>query len=112
MPSLLDFCAVINAANRYLAFLLTPKTPESGASAEGGRSVERDRESFHTSRLTGAISSSLNSVTDLFRDPSGNRGAKFPDKLFKVLDLKMQNIAMGKDPQSVSPPPSSTAPSD
>lgn len=83
----------------YLAFLLTPKPPESGASVEGGRNVERDRESFHTSRLTGAISSSLNSVTDLFRDPSGNRGAKFPDKLFKVLDLKMQNIAMGKDPQ-------------
>ncbi|KAG8902226.1 hypothetical protein FRC00_000142 [Tulasnella sp. 408] len=48
---------------------------------------------------TSAISSSFNSVTDLFRDPSGNRGAKFPDKLFKVLDLKMQNIAMGKDPQ-------------
>lgn len=69
---------------------------------DGGRNVERDRESFHTSRLTGAISSSFSSVTDLFRDPSGNRGAKFPDKLFKVLDLKMQNIAMGKDPQSVS----------
>ncbi|KIO19006.1 hypothetical protein M407DRAFT_224240 [Tulasnella calospora MUT 4182] len=83
----------------YLTYLLTPKIPEPGGGVDGGRNAERDRESFHTSRLTGAISSSLNSVTDLFRDPSGNRGAKFPDKLFKVLDLKMQNIAMGKDPQ-------------
>ncbi|KAG8934303.1 hypothetical protein FRC01_003816 [Tulasnella sp. 417] len=83
----------------YLTFLLTPKIPESVGGVDGGRNAERDRESFHTSRLTGAISSSLNSVTDLFRDPSGHRGAKFPEKLFKVLDLKMQNIAMGKDPQ-------------
>ncbi|KAG9012965.1 hypothetical protein FRB90_006371 [Tulasnella sp. 427] len=83
----------------YLAFLLTPKVPEASNGIEGPRNTESNRDSFHASRLTGAISSSIYSVTDLFRDPSGSRGAKFPDKLFKVLDLKMQNIAMGKDPQ-------------
>lgn len=67
--------------------------------SDGSRVLEREREAFHSSRLTGAISSSLNSLTDLFRDPTGHRGIKFPEKLFKVLDLKLQNIAMGKDPQ-------------
>ncbi|KAG8933689.1 hypothetical protein FRC01_007619 [Tulasnella sp. 417] len=72
---------------------------ESVVSGIDGPRTERDRESFHSSRLTGAISSSLNNLTDLFRDSTGHRNIKFPDKLFKVLDLKMQNIAMGKDPQ-------------
>lgn len=83
-----------------LAFLLTPRSPEPVMSGiDGLRPPERDRESFHSSRLTGAISSSLSTLTDLFRDPTGHRSIKFPEKLFKVLDLKMQNVAMGKDPQ-------------
>jgi len=36
----------------------------------------------------------------LFKDSrDGPKTVKFPEKLLKVLDAKMQNIAMGKDPQ-------------
>jgi hypothetical protein len=57
------------------------------------------------SRLSGAlggsiIPSSLFSIGDLFKDigRDGPKSVKFPEKLLKALDSKMQNIAMGKDP--------------
>ncbi|KAG8908954.1 hypothetical protein FRB99_000057 [Tulasnella sp. 403] len=78
--------------------------PSSHSEAPGNinadqRERERERESHH-GRLHGAISSSINSLAEILKDPSKDgRSVKFPDKLFKVLDQKMQNITMGKDPQ-------------
>ena len=54
---------------------------------------ERDRD--YSSRLHGAISSSIFSIGDLFRD--GQKGVRFPKDLIKVLEQKLQDIAMGKD---------------
>ena len=59
---------------------------------------ERDRD--YSSRLHGAISSSIFSIGDLFRD--GQKGVRFPKDLIKVLEQKLQDIAMGKDPACVS----------
>lgn len=79
---------------------MAPKvTPSTGPSTlEHHKDKEASRE--HHSRLTGALSSSIYSISDLFKDVGreGPRGVKFPEKLLKVLDTKMQNIAMGKDP--------------
>lgn len=56
----------------------------------------------HHSRLSGALSSSIFSIGDLFKDPrDGSKSVKFPEKLVKVLETKLQNIAMGKDPGCV-----------
>ncbi|KAG6857032.1 hypothetical protein H0H87_010705 [Tephrocybe sp. NHM501043] len=56
--------------------------------------VERERE--HSSRLS-ALSNF--SIGDMFRDVrDGPKSVKFPEKLLKVLEQKLQNIAMGKDP--------------
>ena len=39
------------------------------------------------------------SIGDLFKDirRKGPKSIKFPEKILKVLEMKMQNIAMGKD---------------
>jgi hypothetical protein len=63
------------------------------------------REKDYHSRFSGAISSSIVSIGDLFkdiRDGPGSKSVKFPEKLLKVLEQKLQNIAMGKDPACVS----------
>lgn len=53
----------------------------------------RDRE--HHSRLS-ALSNF--SIGDMFRDVrDGSKSVKFPEKLLKVLEQKLQDIAMGKD---------------
>lgn len=58
----------------------------------------RDRESH--SRLS-ALSNF--SIGDLFKDVrDGPKSVKFPEKLLKVLEQKLQNIAMGKDPACVT----------
>ncbi|KAF8578886.1 hypothetical protein K439DRAFT_1360906 [Ramaria rubella] len=46
------------------------------------------------------IQNSIFSIGDLFKDVGrdGPKSVKFPEKLVKVLEAKMQNIAMGKDP--------------
>jgi hypothetical protein len=62
------------------------------------------REKEHHSRLQGAISSSIFSIGDLVKDTisrDGSKGVKFPEKLLKVLEQKLQDIAMGKDPRCV-----------
>ncbi|KAF8216949.1 cytoplasm protein [Mycena galopus ATCC 62051] len=71
----------------YLAHLLVPK-PEAVATtpeARGPRSNLSALSNF--------------SIGDLFKDVrDGSKSVKFPEKLLKVLEQKLQNIAMGKDP--------------
>ena len=46
----------------------------------------------------GAISNSILSIGDLFKDVgSGPKSVKFPEKLLKVLEQRLQTISMGKD---------------
>lgn len=62
------------------------------------------REKEHVSRISGALSSSIFSLGDLFKDVrDGPKSVKFPEKLMKVLEQKLQDIAMGKDPACVLP---------
>ena len=81
-----------------LSYLIQPKplkTVTSGAEVQ---------EKEHTGRFSGAISNSIVSIGDLFkdiRDGPGSKSVKFPEKLLKVLEQKLQNIAMGKDPGCV-----------
>jgi len=59
----------------------------------------REREREH-SRLS-ALSSF--SIGDIFKDiRDGPKSVKFPEKLIKVLEQKLQDIAMGKDPECVT----------
>ncbi|KAG6812915.1 hypothetical protein H0H92_015467 [Tricholoma furcatifolium] len=75
-----------------LSYLMLPKTVESSPKVSTVDS--RDRE--HSSRLS-ALSNF--SISDMFRDVrDGPKSVKFPEKLLKVLELKLQNISMGKDP--------------
>ena len=49
-----------------------------------------------------SLSSSIYSIGDLFKDlREGSKSAKFPRDLLKVLENKLQLIAMGKDPACV-----------
>lgn len=71
---------------------MSPKPVETPAHEPEPR--ERD----HTSRISDAISSSILSIGDLFKDArDGHKSVKFPEKLLKVLETKLANIAMGKD---------------
>lgn len=49
----------------------------------------------HSSRLSALSSFSLSDILDGIRD--GPKSVRFPEKLLKVLEQKLQNIAMGKD---------------
>lgn len=63
-------------------------------------SEARDKE--HHSRFSGAISNSIVSIGDLFSSYGPHsKSVKFPDKLLKVLEQRLQNIAMAKDPACV-----------
>jgi hypothetical protein len=81
----------------YLSYLMMPKpTVETVTTAT--TTDLRDRETH--SRLS-ALSNF--SIGDLFKDVrDGPKSVKFPEKLLKVLEQKLQNIAMGKDPACVS----------
>lgn len=60
----------------------------------------REKEREHGSRISGAISNSITSIGDVFRDVTardGSKSVKFPEKLLKVLENRLENIAMGKD---------------
>ncbi|KAF8064055.1 hypothetical protein FPV67DRAFT_1503362 [Lyophyllum atratum] len=74
-----------------LSYLMMPKAVEPSKVA----AVEA-REREHSSRLS-ALSNF--SISDMFRDVrDGPKSVKFPEKLLKVLEQKLQDIAMGKDP--------------
>ncbi|KAI0052473.1 hypothetical protein FA95DRAFT_1483448 [Auriscalpium vulgare] len=79
----------------FLAHLIQPKPIDSANSSNG----EAPREREHSSRLSGAISSSIFSIGDLFKDSvrDGTKSVKFPEKLLKVLEQRLEDIAMGKD---------------
>jgi hypothetical protein len=53
----------------------------------------------YSTRITNAVSSSIFSIGDLLKDVGrdGPKSVKFPEKLIKVLELKLQSIAMGKE---------------
>ncbi len=76
----------------YLSYLLTPRAPTQA------HDIRKDDAKEHHSRLTN-ITAPMDLLGGLFRDVGrdGNRSVKFPEKLLRVLDTKMQNIAMGKD---------------
>lgn len=72
---------------------MQPKAVEPQAQSEAAR--ERD----YSSRLSGAISGSIVSIGDVFKDyRDGTKAVRFPKDLLKVLEQKLQDIAMGKDP--------------
>ncbi|KAH9976806.1 hypothetical protein BGW80DRAFT_1290703 [Lactifluus volemus] len=94
----------------FLSYLILPK-PVSPSSSGGGntsnngdaqREKEREQQQQHSSsRISGAISNSITSIGDVFRDVTardGSKSVKFPEKLLKVLEQRLENIAMGKDP--------------
>ncbi|TFK48247.1 hypothetical protein OE88DRAFT_562689 [Heliocybe sulcata] len=78
-----------------LAYLIQPKAVEASTNGEPRESRESKD---YSSRLTGALSNSIFSIGDLFKDArDGPRSVKFPEKLLKVLEQRLQDIAMGKD---------------
>ncbi|KAJ7938355.1 hypothetical protein B0H13DRAFT_1698484 [Mycena leptocephala] len=78
----------------YLSYLMMPKPTVETVATTATTTDLRDRETH--SRLS-ALSNF--SIGDLFKDVrDGPKSVKFPEKLLKVLEQKLQNIAMGKDP--------------
>lgn len=100
---------------RYLSYLVLPKPTNLASStttntSNGDTLKEKDREQHSSSRISGAISHSITSIGDVFRDVTareGSKNVKFPEKLIKVLEQRLENIAMGKDPAyAMNQPPS------
>ena len=80
-----------NLPYSLLRYLMAPKVLDSPKAAD-------TRE--HSSRLSALSNFSLG---DMFRDVrDGSKSTKFPEKLLKVLEQKLQDIAMGQDPACVS----------
>jgi hypothetical protein len=80
-----------------LAHIMSAKAPETVAAP----AEVKDKD--YVGRVSGVLSSSVNhviSLGDLFKD-SSSKSVKFPEKLVKVLEAKLQGIAMGKDPVCV-----------
>ncbi|KAI0790251.1 hypothetical protein BC629DRAFT_1622278 [Irpex lacteus] len=76
-----------------LSYQMQPKV-EPQAQPETPRE-QRD----YSSRLSGAITGSIVSIGDVFKDyRDGTKAVRFPKELLKVLEQKLQDIAMGKDP--------------
>ena len=73
---------------------MQPKAVDANTSSDP-ETKERD----HTSRISDAISNSIFSIGDMFGDVTrdNTKSVKFPEKLLKVLEAKLANIAMGKD---------------
>ena len=103
-------CPDGNITARYLSYLILPKptNPATSTSTSNGDALrEKEKEREHSSRISGAISHSITSIGDVFRDVTareGSKNVKFPEKLIKVLEQRLENIAMGKDPAYVLSP--------
>ena len=114
---ILHFNLVLTISNyRFLSYLILPKPSTSttaNSSGAGGNTASngdppREKERETTSRISGAISNSITSIGDVFRDVTardGSKSVKFPEKLLKVLENRLENIAMGKDSACVLPFP-------
>ena len=77
---------------------MQPKAVEPQIHAAEAPRESRD----YSSRLHGAISGSIVSIGDVFKDyRDGTKAVRFPKDLLKVLEQKLQDIAMGKDPACV-----------
>ncbi|KAJ3894478.1 hypothetical protein GG344DRAFT_74035 [Lentinula edodes] len=76
-----------------LSYLMIPKPTTT---AEMKSSDSKDRE--HSSRLAALSNFSIGDMIKDLRDGPNSKSVKFPDKLIKVLEQKLQDIAMGKDP--------------
>lgn len=72
--------------------------PKAAEPAKTVASEARERE--HSSKLSALSNFSLGDMLDGFRD--GPKSVKFPEKLLKVLEQKLQDIAMGKDSACVT----------
>ncbi|KIP06404.1 hypothetical protein PHLGIDRAFT_30503 [Phlebiopsis gigantea 11061_1 CR5-6] len=80
---------------KLLSYQMQPKAVDTPAQAQAEATRERD----YASRVSGAISGSIVSIGDLFKDyRDGTKAVRFPKDLLKVLEQKLQDIAMGKDP--------------
>jgi hypothetical protein len=90
-PFNLIFARPFNSTLSILGYLLIPKVTEPAPKAPSNDVRERE----HISRLS-ALSNF--SIGDMFRDVrDGSKSVKFPEKLMKVLEQRLQDIAMGKD---------------
>lgn len=90
--------SILTLDSSYLSFLLTPRAPQAAPLASTVNGDPRDSRAYE-SRLSG-ITNSFAAFGDLIKDMGGRDGprpVKFPEKLLKVLDQRMQDIAMGKD---------------
>ncbi|KAK7055402.1 hypothetical protein R3P38DRAFT_2846886 [Favolaschia claudopus] len=77
----------------FLSYLMMPKPTETVTAPANVPSDLREREHSRLSALSNF------SIGDIFKDVrDGPKSVKFPEKLLKVLEQKLQNIAMGKDP--------------
>ena len=86
-----------SAPYRYLGYLIQPKALVARYDPQA-ETREREREQPRISSL----SSSIYSIGDLFKDlREGPKSVRFPKDLVKVLEHKLQLIAMGKDPACV-----------
>ncbi|KAH8831052.1 hypothetical protein DL96DRAFT_806757 [Flagelloscypha sp. PMI_526] len=76
----------------YLSYIMLPKSTARPSAPD-----QNDwREKEQSSRLA---SLSSFSIGDLFKDiRDGPKSVKFPEKMLRYLETKLQNIAMGKDP--------------
>ncbi|KAG9310974.1 hypothetical protein JVU11DRAFT_8852 [Chiua virens] len=77
-----------------LSYITSPKV--LATQSNGAETKEKEKE--HHSKISGAISHSIISIGDIFKEiRDGSKSVKFPEKLLKVLEQKLQNIAMGKE---------------
>lgn len=80
-----------------LSHVISPKPTDAPQAQQEAR--ERERE--HSSRLSSLSNFSLGDMFDSFRD--GSKSVKFPEKLLKVLDQRLEKIGMNQDPAYVLP---------
>lgn len=76
-----------------LSHITSPKAVEA-QQAHIHEARERERE--HSSRLSALSNFSLGDMFDSIRD--GSKSVKFPEKLLKVLDQRLEKIGMNQDP--------------
>jgi hypothetical protein len=69
--------------------------PKAAAEVTPSSADIKEKENY-SQRISGALSSSIFSIGDLFKD--SQKTVKFPEKLLKALEQKLQSITMGKDP--------------
>ena len=78
---------------RLLTYLIQPRALPTTT-----HESDQPKEQGHSSRISGALSSSIVSIGDLFSSTrDGSKSVKFPKELIKVLEQRLENIAMGRD---------------